>query len=172
MKLFISRCPQRQKLSNPSKTYRHALVDWKASYPFHHIGIDLMGPLTESNGHKVTLLIGDHLTKWYEAASQPDQRASTTATALIEHWISRLGCPHRIHTDQARNVESLLFKNLLSLLEIDKSRTTVFHPQSNIGHLAYEPHPPKHASEVHKRRAKQLVATTPLRDDSISILCA
>ena len=98
VKLFISRCPQCQKRSNPPKTHRHALVDWKASYPFHHIGIDFMGPLPESNGHKVILLIGDHFTKWYEAVPLPDQRASTTATALIEHWISRFGCPHSIHT--------------------------------------------------------------------------
>ena len=131
VKLFISRCPQCQKRSNPPKAHRHALVDWKASYPFHHIGIDFMGPLLESNGHKVILLIGDHFTKWYEAVPLPDQRASTTATALIEHWISRFGCPHSIHSDQGRNFESLLFKNLLSLLEIDKSRTTAFHPQSN-----------------------------------------
>ena len=131
VKLFISRCPQCQKRSNPPKTHRHALVDWKASYPFHHIGIDFMGPLPESNGHKVILLIGDHFTKWYEAVPLPDQKASKTATALIEHWISRFGCPHIIHSDQGRNFESLLFKNLLSLLEIDKSRTTAFNPQSN-----------------------------------------
>ena len=131
VKLFISRCPHCQKRSNPPKTHRHALVDWKASYPFRHIGIDFMGPLPESNRHKVIFLIGDHCTKWYEAVPLPDQRASTTATALIEHWISRFGCPHIIHSDQGRNFESLLFKNLLSLLEIDKSRTTAFHPQSN-----------------------------------------
>ena len=71
--------------SNPPKTHRHALVDWEASYPFRHIGIGFMGPLPESNGHKVIRLIGDHFSKWYEAVPLPDQRASTTATALIEH---------------------------------------------------------------------------------------
>ena len=131
MKLFISRCPQCQKRSKPPKTHLHALVDWKTSYNFHQIGIDFMGPLPESNGHKVILLIGDHFTKWYEAVPLPDQRASTYATALMEHWISRFGCPHSIHSDQGRNFGSLLFKNLLSLLEIDKSPTTAFHPQSN-----------------------------------------
>ena len=130
VKLFISRCPQCQKRSNPPKTYRHALVDWKTGYPFHYIGIDFMEPLPESNGHKVTFSIGDHFTKWYKAVPLPDPMASTTATALIEHWISRFGCPHRIRSDQGRNFESLLFKNLLSLLEIDKSRTTAFHTQS------------------------------------------
>ena len=130
MKLFISRCPQCQNRCNPPKTQRHALVDWKTSYPFHYIDIDFMGPLPESNGHKVTPLIGDHFTKWYKAVPLLDQRASTTDTVFIEHWIIRFGCPRRIQIDQRRNFESLLFKNLLSLLEIDKSRTTAFHTQS------------------------------------------
>ena len=131
VKLFISRCPPCQKQSNPPKTHCHALVDWKASYPFHHISIDFMGLLLDSNGHKVIFLIGNHFNKWYEAVPLPDQRASTTATASIEHWISRFGCPHSIHSDQRHNFESRLFKNLLSFLEIDKSRTTASHPQSN-----------------------------------------
>ena len=43
-KLFVSRCPECQQHSGPPKKYHHALVEWQASYPFHHIGIDFMGP--------------------------------------------------------------------------------------------------------------------------------
>ena len=67
MKLLISRCPECQKRSNTPKTHRQAPVDWKASYPFHHIGPDFKGTLPESNGHKIFLLTGDQFTKWYEA---------------------------------------------------------------------------------------------------------
>ena len=90
-----------------------------------------MGPLTESNGHKVGLLVGNYFSKWYEAVPLLDQQPSTTANAMIEHWTSRFGCPYSIHSDQERNFESRLFKNLLSPLEIDKSCTTSFRPQSN-----------------------------------------
>ena len=131
IKLYIKRCLECQRRSNPPQTHRHSLSEWKASYPFHHIGIDFMGPLPVSNGNRVILLIGDHFTKWYEAVPLPNQKAETTASALIEHWISRFGCPHSIHSDQGRNFESQLYKSLLQLLKIEKTRTTAFRPQSN-----------------------------------------
>ena len=90
-----------------------------------------MGTLPMSNGNKHILVIGDHFTKWYEAIPLPDQTAVTTANALVDHWISRFGCPHSLHSDQGRNFESKLFEQLMQLLEMDKNRTTPFHPQSN-----------------------------------------
>ena len=88
MKLFVSRCLECQKRSGPPKKYHHALVEWQASYPFHHIGIDFVGLLPFSNGNKHILVIGDHFTKWYEAIPLPDQTDVTTANALVHHWIS------------------------------------------------------------------------------------
>ena len=131
VKRYIKCCDKCQKRSGPPKTHRHSLVDWRVSYPFHHVGLDFLGPLPSSNGNQYILLIGDHFTKWYEAIPLPDQKASTTADALIEHWICRFGCPYNIHTDQGRNFESELFQQLMRKLEIEKTRTTSFHPQSN-----------------------------------------
>ena len=34
-KLFVSRCPEYQKLSGPPKKYHPALIEWQASYPLH-----------------------------------------------------------------------------------------------------------------------------------------
>ena len=41
------------------------------------------------------------------------------------------GPPKELHTDQGSNFESKLFKAVLELLEIDKTRNTPFHPQSD-----------------------------------------
>ena len=75
--------------------------------------------------------MGDHFSKWYEATRLPDQTAPTTATALLENWICCFGCPHSIHRDQGRTFESKLFKALNQALQVDKTRTTAFRPQSN-----------------------------------------
>ena len=90
-----------------------------------------MGLLPLLNGNKHILVIGDHFTKWYEAIPSPDQTAVRTANALVDHWISRFGCPHSLHSDQGQNFESKLFEQLMQLLEKDKTTTKLFHPQSN-----------------------------------------
>ena len=131
VKHHILRCDKCQKRSGPPQKHRHSLVHWKISYPFHHIGLDFLGPLPTSNGCRYILLIGDHFTKWYEAIPLPDQTAATTSDALLERWICRFGCPYSIHTDRGTNFESQLSANLLKKLEIDKTRLTAFHPQSN-----------------------------------------
>ena len=131
VKHHILRCDKRQKPYGPPQKHRHSLVDWKISYPFHLIGLDFLGPLPTSNGCRYILLIGDHFTKWYEAIPLPDQTAATTSDVFLERWICRFGFPYSIHTDRGTNFESQLFANLLKKLEIDKTRTTAFHPKSN-----------------------------------------
>ena len=130
VKHHILRCDKCHKQSGPPQKHRHSLVDWKINYPFHHIGLDFLGPLPTSNGCRYILLIGDHFTKWYEAIPLPDQTAATTSDALLEHWICRFGCQYSIRMDRGTNFDSQLFANLLKKLEIDKTRTTAFHPQS------------------------------------------
>ena len=66
-----------------------------------------------------------------ETVTLSNQSASTTASALLEHCITRFGCPESIHSDQGRNFEAQLFKIFIELLQKDKTRTTAFHPQSN-----------------------------------------
>ena len=129
--MFVSSCLVCQQRNSPKQKHRHSLVNWPPSFPFAHIGIDFLGPLRVSNGNSYIALFGDHFTKWYEAVPLPDQTAEMTATALLEHWISRFGVTVSIHTDQGRNFGSKLFQSLMQFLQIDKTRTTSFHPQSN-----------------------------------------
>ena len=95
--------------------------------------MDFLGPVPLSNGNQYILLIGHHFTKWYMYKAIPlsNQKAATTANALLQHWICRFGCPYSIHTDQGRKFESDLLQQLKHRLEIGKIRTTSFHPQSN-----------------------------------------
>ena len=131
VKHHIPRCHKCQKRSGPPQKHRHTLVDWRINYPFQHIGLDFLGPWPTSKRCRYIILIDEKFTKWYEAIPLPDQTAATTSDALLERWICRFGCPYSIHTDRGTNFESQLFANLRTKLEIDKTRTTAFHPQSN-----------------------------------------
>ena len=52
------------------------------------------------------------------------------AKLLVEEVIVRFGTPYVIHTDQGVQFESILFQEVCRLLQIQKTRTTPYHPQS------------------------------------------
>ena len=90
-----------------------------------------MGPLPESEAFKYFLLIGDQVSKWYEAIPLQNQEATTAAKALIDNLISCFGCPANLHSDKGLNFMPHLFKNLCSVLRIDITSKTSLHLQGN-----------------------------------------
>lgn len=50
---------------------------------------------------------------------------------IVEEVITRLGVPDTIHSDQGRQYESELFQETCKLLDIQKTHTTPYHPQSD-----------------------------------------
>lgn len=97
---------------------------------FEHIHIDIIiMPLSE--GYRYCLTMVDRYSRWPEAVPLHDQEASTIARALYDGWISRFGTPLRITTDQGRQLESYLFKQLNHLLGTTHLRTTAYHPSAN-----------------------------------------
>ena len=99
---------------------------------FERVAIDIMGelPLTES-GNRYILVICDYFTKWTQAFPLKDQTAFTVADTLVTHCFSLFGMPRWLHSDQGSNFESELFAELCKLLDIRKTRTTPYHPQSD-----------------------------------------
>ena len=100
--------------------------------PFTRVGIDISGPYNATgDGNKYILVVSDYFTKWVEAYPMRDMEAKTVAEVLVENFISRMGVPMIIHSDQGRNFESKLFKQMCDMLGVKKTRTTAFRPCSN-----------------------------------------
>jgi hypothetical protein len=105
---------------------------FNVGFPFERVGIDILGPLPRSSsGNRFILVVTDYFTRWPEAIALKDQKAITVAEALIVQVFSRFGLPYEIHSDQGRNCESTIFKEVMNILGIRKTRTTPLHPQSN-----------------------------------------
>ena len=104
----------------------------RSGYPMERIAVDILGelPMTE-NGNKYILVISDYLTKWTESFAMPNMEARTCAKILVQEVVSRLGIPNKIHSYQGRQFESNLFAEMCALLQIEKTRTTAYHPQSD-----------------------------------------
>lgn len=101
------------------------------SRPFEKIAADLTElPLTR-RGNRYVLVVMDYFTKYLNLYAPPDQRATTVAKCLFEDYISHHGVPQGLHTDQGRQFESDLVKELCSRLGIHKTRASPYHAMSD-----------------------------------------
>ena len=98
---------------------------------FEHIHIDLVGSLPSSASYQHCLTIVDCFSHWPEAHPVENVTADAIAETLFTQWISRFWVPLRIKTDQARQFESYLFKELNTLLGTQHLHTTAYHPATN-----------------------------------------
>ena len=56
----------------------------------------------------------------------PNMEAITVARIFVNEFTCRFGVPEQLHTDQGRNFESALLKEICKLLGITRTRTTPF----------------------------------------------
>lgn len=118
-----------------SKVHRHNQPAIAAFPPtsqrFEQVHIDIVGPLPISNGYRYIFTCIDRFSRWPEAIPISTIDAATVAKTFFDHWISRFGAPLRVTTDQGRQFESQLFRELEQLVGFQRIRTTAYHPQAN-----------------------------------------
>ena len=68
---------------------------------------------------------------WAKAFGIHNQRAPTCARVLVKNWVCRYAVLDSVHSDQGRNFESQLFEEMYQLLEINKTRSTAYHPKGS-----------------------------------------
>ena len=96
------------------------------------VAMDILGPLPETDRHnRYILVIADYFTKWAEALPLPNMEAETVAQKFVHHFVCQFGVPDFLHTDQGKNFDSILMKEICRLLGMQKTRTSPYHPQSD-----------------------------------------
>ena len=129
---WCNRCEVCATRKGPVRRGRAKLQQFPVGCPLERVALDILGPLPRSQtGNRYILIVADYFTRWTEAYAIPNQEACTVAEKFVREYICRFGAPRQILTDQGRQFESQLFRELCTLLEIGKTRTSSFHPQTD-----------------------------------------
>lgn len=107
------------------------LVSIETTYPLELVCIDFLTLDMSKGGFEKVLVITDHFTRYAQAIPMRNETARSTAKALFEQFIVHYGFPSRLHSDQGRNFESAIIRELCDIAKVEKSRTTPYHPQCN-----------------------------------------
>ncbi|RXN37833.1 Transposon Ty3-G Gag-Pol poly [Labeo rohita] len=130
--LWCRTCTSCAAKARPLKRPQAPMGTVRVGAPMERIAVDLMGPMNETERfNRYILVVQDYFTKWVEAYPLPNDQAVTVAEIIVSEWVCRYGAPLTLHSDQGTNFESEVFQTMCELLDIDKTRTTPFRPQSD-----------------------------------------
>ena len=125
-------CATCATLKTPAPKPKAHLQTITAGYPMQIVATDILGPLPlTSNGNCYLFVATDYFTRWVEAYPIPNQEAVTVANKLTKEFFFRFSLPEQLHSDQDKQFESTVISEMYKLLNINKSRTTPYHPQGD-----------------------------------------
>ena len=73
----------------------------------------------------------DSFTKYVNVYPLANQKAETVADVLFFLYMPELGAIEQLHTDQGGSFDAKIVKEICTILETRKTRTTGYHPQFN-----------------------------------------
>jgi hypothetical protein len=76
-------------------------------------------------------------TKYVELAAIPNKTEDQVAKVLFERWFCRFSAPSVIISDQGKEFYNELVNRLYALWDMDKRRTSLYHPQTNSSAESY-----------------------------------
>ena len=94
---FVKKCHSCQVQANLIHTHPQSLHSVVAPWPFHTLGLDLVGPINPpSHGYIWILVVMKYFTKWVEAIPLRKIMGDVVANFIKEKIIAKFGVPHRI----------------------------------------------------------------------------
>ena len=132
IKLWVKQCKIcNENVGKPRKTHKAGLTQRGIGGPFEIVAFDILQLVTTSSKNKYLLVICDQFTKWVEAIPLVRHDARSVAVAFVHEWICRYGTPRQLHSDKGTDLTGQVMTEIYKLLQIDKTATTAFRPQSN-----------------------------------------
>lgn len=127
---YVKSCYKCQMRGKPlGKNELHPI---EVNEPFEIIGIDIVGPLNETEkGNKYIVVAIDYFTKWPEARALKGATAKEVTEFIWEDIICRHGCPKKIISDRGTHFNNQLMEQLMEKCGINHRLSTPYHPKTN-----------------------------------------
>ena len=130
MEQHIRRCER--CLSFKTKPEIAPIENIEAAYPMELVHMDYLTIESNKSDKDVNILVvTDHFTRLAQAFVTHSQTASVIAKTLWDKFFMYYGIPEKILSDQGRNFENSLIKELCKLTGVKKLRTIPYRPQTN-----------------------------------------
>lgn len=124
-----TQCLACQSRRSPVPRPQAPLVSISPERPFQIVAADITELPMSTKGHRYVLVMMDLYTKFVNLYPLKDQTAVSVAHCIFEKYVPQHGVPESLHSDQGRQFESDLVKQLCTLLSIHKLRTSPYHAQ-------------------------------------------
>ena len=125
---YCSSCPECQRAGKHLQSKVLMVETPIISVPYHRLACDLVGPLPRTKSGILTVMcLG---TRYPYCIPLKKVDAITVAEGLLE-VIAHTGIPYEILSDQGSVFTGKVMKELCKSLDIQKLRTTAYHPQTN-----------------------------------------
>ena len=98
---------------------------------FQCVAVDLVEYKSLSQGNRFILSVIDHLTRFFVLIPIKGKAACAVVRRLIERVLSVFGPPQTLHSDQGKEFDNELVKELQSDFGYRKTRTATLRPQGN-----------------------------------------
>ena len=130
---WIKSCKPCAARSTAGRNLKAELQPITVGVRFAKVAADILGPVTRNRdtGNKYILVITNYFTKYVITVALWTITAADVAKAFVEKWVLRFGAPDTLHTDQGTNFCSELVTEVCTLLNIERTRTSPYHPQGN-----------------------------------------
>ncbi|KAA0040889.1 uncharacterized protein E5676_scaffold46G001430 [Cucumis melo var. makuwa] len=104
-----------------------------AFWAFEARGHDLVGPITHksSAGHSYILATTDYFSKWAEAISLRETKKENIADFIRTHIIYQCSIPHRIVTDNERQLSNSMIDKLCKNFKFKQYKSSMYNTTAN-----------------------------------------
>ena len=127
--LYVNKCQScLKRKATPDVAPLQPIV---ANQPMELVHMDFLSIEPSKVNIENVLVITDHFTRYVQAYLSKTQKAQATVKMLWEDFIRHYGFPEKFLSGQGRNFERELISELCKLAQVEKVRTTPYHPMTN-----------------------------------------